>query len=154
MNFSWLVSSSISLLIIAYGLEPTVVARSNSVLSKCAELGCLHSIGIPTPTCSIGIVTFSQSLAINDGACGCPEHVCSVINNGCNISGTYTVSIVDAQKPTHDLFVGGINFGDSYTWSPPAISGCGNSNFEVIFLDGTCQLVISLECVACNLSCQ
>jgi len=152
---SWLMSFAVSLVVLGLGMSVEAPA--------CITLGCKAAMFIPPPTsCAHTYVDFTIVIdggtSITHGFCGCPGGVCTEVKDTCSISGARVrVDVKPAHAAAVDITVGGVNFGNSFTWSPgDPISGCGNSNFEIISLTGVaggCMFIFGLECRACSFAC-
>jgi hypothetical protein len=151
---AWLVSSLVSMSIAGFGLGSDWSHQDPDAESKCVADGCKAYVRLPG-VCAAGIISITNQIGTTDGACSCPE-VCTVLSNACQIQGTYQVSVLPAHAAAVDIVVGGVNFGDSFTWAPSGINGCGNSNFEIIMLTGVpggCNFIIAHICETCMLDC-
>jgi hypothetical protein len=120
----------------------------------CVRYGCKAAVDLPpAASCAHGLVTWSIDIdpnagGIKHGSCRCPALECVVENPDCAVSGvSVTVSVKNAAN---SIEVGGVNFGKSFTWSPGGtLSGCGNSNFEIITVTGpgvSCTFALTQSC--------
>jgi hypothetical protein len=156
MLSAWIgIASAVGILFL--GAVPAPVAAPGD----CVLLGCKAAVDLPpSDSCAHRLVTWSIDIdpdagGIKHGACHCPNQECAVKDPSCSISGvSVTVKVKDAAN---DIVVGGLNFGDSFTWSPGGtLSGCGNTNFEVLTVTGpgvSCQFVIIQRCRTCGYDC-
>lgn len=127
--------------------------------TKCAEFGCTPAVELPgLGSCAHTYATFTIVTlgGTTYGECGCTNNECYLKKTGCNNNSKVIVSL----RPDYqflDIWVNGVNWGDSFSYAPFPVSGCGASAQVTITIKGSpildCVFTVKVKCFDCSLSC-